>query len=71
MFGTLTLYVDGEMRAKREHLSLGTYPGFPMFLGAGWNTEKGPKSVFSGSISRLRAYDDARTSVEIREAARP
>ena len=71
MFGTLAVYVDGEVRAGKEHLSLGTYAGFPMFLGAGWNTEKGPKSVFSGSISRLKVYDYARTPEEIREAARP
>ncbi len=71
MFGTLTLYVDGEVRARREHLSLGTYAGFPMFLGAGWNTAKGPRNAFSGSVARLTVYDCARTADEVRRAASP
>ena len=66
MFGTLTIHVDGEVQVRREHLSLGTYSGLPMFLGAGWNTQRGPRNAFSGSVSGVRVYDCARTPEEIR-----
>jgi hypothetical protein len=70
-FATMSLYVDGKLNATREHLSLGTYPVFSMYLGSGWDTAKGMLNPFSGSIGRLTVYDYAKSADEVAAAAAP
>jgi len=67
--GSVAVYVDGTLNAVEEHVSLNTYPGFPMHLGAAWNTARGPRRMSSGALHRLTVYDYARTAAEIRAAA--
>ena len=68
MFAQVRVYVDGKLRAMERGVSLETRPG-RMFLGTAWNTEKGPRTMFSGAVGRIAAYDYARTAREIKDAA--
>jgi hypothetical protein len=68
-FGTVSVYADGELKATEEHVSLNTYAGFPMHLGTAWNTGKGTRSMFSGSLHRLAVYACARSAADIRASA--
>ncbi len=65
LHGTVAVYADGELCATEEHVSLNTYAGFPMHLGAAWNTEKGTCRMFSGSLHRLSVRDRALSPAEI------
>ena len=69
-FGSVRVYADDRLNAIEEHVSLDTYSGFRMVLGAGWNTRKGLKNPFSGAVNRLTVFDYARTAEEIQAAAR-
>lgn len=67
--GAFRAYVDGKLVNEKDFFTLDTAGGFPMHLGAGWNTARGAMNKFSGSLARLRVYDYARTEEEIRAAA--
>ncbi|MBM4038004.1 MAG: LamG domain-containing protein [Planctomycetes bacterium] len=69
LHGTVAVYADGELVHTEEHVSLNTYGGFPMHLGAAWNTEKGPRRMLSGSLHRLTVHAHARSAAEIRATA--
>ena len=68
--GTFRVYVDGELVNERPFFTLDTIAGYPMYLGAGWNTSRGAQNRFTGSLARLRVHDGALGGAEIRAAAR-
>lgn len=67
--GRMRVYVDGRLNVEEAYYTLCTAPGYPLHLGASWNTAAGPIHMFSGSLGGLRVYDYARTGEEIRKAA--
>ena len=60
------VYVDGKPAGSLDFYALCTVPGYPMHIGATYNTETGPLNFFSGSISGLKVYDYAKTDEEIK-----
>jgi hypothetical protein len=68
--GTFTVFLNGKKVNDRGFFTLDTTGGFPMHLGAAWNTARGAVTPFSGSLSQLRVYDYARSEEQIRASAR-
>lgn len=66
------MYVDGELQqgATREYTSLATIAGYPMYVGACFNTYSGPVRGFRGGIKSIKAYDYVRTPEETAAAAK-
>jgi hypothetical protein len=60
------VYVDGIPAGSLDFYALCTVPGYPMHIGAAYNTVSGPLNFFSGSISGLKVYDYAKTDEEIK-----
>jgi hypothetical protein len=67
--GSFKVYQNGKLVAERAFYTTDTIGGFPMYLGAAWNTARGTMSPFSGSLARLQVFDYARTPEEIAAAA--
>ncbi len=67
--GTFKVYLNGKLAGEHGFFTLDTIAGYPMYLGAAWNTARGAVNPFIGSLSRLRVYSYARTDQEIRSAA--
>lgn len=68
--GNFKVYVNGSLVNDKGFMTLNTVGGYPMFLGASWNTALGASNKFSGSLARLKVYDYVRTEAEILAAAR-
>jgi len=66
------MYVDGELQesATKEFVSLATVAGYPMYVGASFNTYSGVVRPFRGGVAEIKAYDYVRTAEEIRAAAK-
>lgn len=67
--GNFKVYVNGKLVNDKGFMTLNTVGGYPMYLGAAWNTALGGSNKFSGSLARLKVYDYARTETEILAAA--
>lgn len=67
--GSFKVYIDGKLTAERGYYTLDTLGGYPMHVGAAWNTARGAMNNFSGSLGGLRVFDYARTPEEISAAA--
>jgi hypothetical protein len=67
--GSFSVYVDGSLVKRNIFHTLNTIEGYPMHIGASWNTARGAGSRFSGSLASLRVYDHARDEEDIRAAA--
>jgi hypothetical protein len=67
--GVFTVFVDGQRNTQRAYYRLLTMPGFPMHIGASWNTATGAAHHFSGSLAQLRVYDYAKSEEEIARTA--
>jgi hypothetical protein len=63
--GNFKVYVNGVLVNDKGFMTLNTVGGYPMFLGASWNTALGASNKFSGSLARLKVYDYVRTEAEI------
>jgi hypothetical protein len=66
------MYVDGELQesATKEFVSLATVAGYPMYVGACFNTYSGVVRPFRGGVAEIKAYDYVRTAEEIAAAAK-
>ena len=66
------MYVDGELQASatKEFVSLATVAGYPMYVGASFNTYSGVVRPFRGGVAEIKAYDYVRTAEEIAAAAK-
>ena len=65
------MYVDGELQesATKEFVSLATVAGYPMYVGACFNTYSGVVRPFKGGVAEIKAYDYIRTAEDIKAAA--
>jgi hypothetical protein len=67
--GNFKVYVNGTVVNDKGFMTLNTVGGYPMFLGASWNTALGASNKFTGSLARLKVYDYVRTEADILAAA--
>jgi hypothetical protein len=62
----LKVYLNGELNVEKS-CALNIKNGEPIIVGAAWDSGKNvPVTLFSGSLAKLRLYDDALSALDIR-----